>query len=668
MSANERRFHAYLKARQQDIQDRCFHPEGGFLAFAREEIEQSIPARFESQVALYPDRLAVSTDHEALTYQELNLAANRVAHAILSELGEGQEPVVLLLDHGAAMYAAILGVLKAGKIYVTLDPSYPLLRNTLVTTDSRARLIVTDSRNQSQADELSRCEQRLLNTDEISSSAPTDSPDLDISPDGIAYIMYTSGSTGMPKGVYQAHRNLLHHVMQYTNQFHYCRHDRFTQLYSFASNGSLRGIFHPLLNGASTHLYDVRTRGLADLATWIEDYQITFYHSVTSLFRYFMDTLDDDVRLPTVRLIRFGGERVPRKNVTLYKKHFADHCILYTSLGATETSSTVRRLFIDKDTEIRSSIVPTGFAVPEKDILLLDDEGRQVEPGAVGEIVVKSSYLARGYWHQPELTQERFRPDPDGSDARLYYTGDLGRMSSNGCLVHRGRKDFQIKIRGYRVEVTEIEAALMEHPAIKEAAVVLHESEAGTQHLVAYIVAQPQQVPTTSELNLALRKRLPDHMIPTAFVVLGEMPLTTAGKTDRRALPEPELSRPDLEHVYVAPSTQVEKVLADIWAQVLGLQQVGIHDSFFDLGGHSLAATQVMARLQDAFRVELPFLTIFERTTIASLAEAVEQAKADDGTIQSPTAIPRANWALQRVKVTSRGSLTVTTNSGEERD
>ena len=630
-----------LRQHQSGIANRCFHPQNGFVPFERSEIEQSISTRFEKQVAHDPNHLAVTTNEHAYTYDQLNRAANRIARTILERYGPEPAPVALLLEHGAPTIMAIFGVLKAGKIYVALDPAFPEARTSFIVADSQAQLIVTNQANYAAAIALVQGdESRLLNIDEIHENVADDNLNLDISPDTVAYILYTSGSTGQPKGVYQNHRNLLHEIMQYTNTLHLSPHDRFTLVYSCSVNGSLRDIFGALLIGASVHTFDVKTKGLADLAQWMQTEEITFYHSVPTVFRHFIDGLMGGENFPHLRLIRFGGERVPTQYIDWYKQYFPDTCILYAGMGATETSTT-RQCFIDKETVIRDSVVPTGYAVDERPILLLDENGRPVPEGEVGTITVKSHYLALGYWRRPDLTEEKFRPDPDGSGARLYLTGDLGRILADGRLIHMGREDAQVKIRGHRVELAEIEQALLKHPGIKEAAVAAHPDGQNGHYLAAYAVTHPGQNVTTTELYKFFKKSVPDYMMPAAFMFLQQMPLTPNSKVDRKSLPVPQLTRPTLATPFEPPTTAVETELANIWSGILRVDPIGILDNFFELGGHSLSATQVISRLQERFQITVPFHTFFADPTIAALAQQINQASASAADTQMPR-LPRA--------------------------
>ena len=611
---------------QEAIRAKCFHPAGTFVEFKPEEIEQSIPGRFEKIVRQYPERLAVKTKDRSLTYGELNQAANRIAHAILAKRGQGSEPIALLLENDASMIAAILGVLKAGKIYVPMDRSLPRARIAHMLEDSQAALLLTDRKNLVSARELAQDESLLMNIDESDAGISTENPALSISPDHLAYIVYTSGSTGQPKGVLQNHRNGLHEAMLYANGLHISPEDRLDLLYSCSASQGMKIAFGALLNGAALCPYDLKEEGVGNLAAWLVQEEITICFSIPIVFRQFVGTLTGQEKFPRLRLIQLGSDSVTLREVEGYKKHYSPDTILVVRLGSTE-AGTLRRYFCDGDTPLKGKMVPVGYPVEDMEVSLIDEEGKKVGFNRVGEIAVKSRYLSPGYWRMADLTRTKFLPDPNGGDKRIYLTGDLGRMLSDGCLYHVGRKDFQVNIRGYRIEVGEIEMALLNLPSIKEAVVVAWEDQPGDQRLVAYVVLNNCFAPSVSELRSSLKYRLPDYMTPSAFVFLDTLPLNPNGKVDRRALPPPSPARPDLNTPFVASRTPVEETIARIWSEVLSLDQVGVHDNFFDLGGHSLAATRVVSQVIKQFRLELPLQSLFQSPTVAEMAAVIDERK-----------------------------------------
>lgn len=695
--------------------------------FKKEDIEQSVPDRLRQMVERYPDKIAVKSRTATLTYAELDKLSNRVARMVGDKQGDGVEPIGILTQQGAGFISTIMSVLKLGKIYVPLDPDYPRQRLTQIIEDAKMKALLTNSKNMALAEELAPPGCQLINIEEVDESISSDKLELSIPPETPAYIIYTSGSTGRPKGVFQNHRNILHNARNQINAMKISAGDRMTMFYSPSVMGGVRCIYNALLNGAGLYTFDVREEGLVNLADWLESEEITVYHSVATLFRHFTSVLTGTQLFPKLRLVVLGGEAVAVKDVELYKQYFNSTCILHTGLGSTE-AGTIRQDNINKDTQIEGTRVPLGYAAEDMEVLLVDDTGREVEPGQVGEMWIRSEYLALGYWQNHSKTAAAFIQDPEGSTRRIYRSGDLGKLLSDGRLVHQGRKDFQVKIRGFRVELPEIERALLDHETVKEAVVVGKEDTSGEQSLVAYIVpvSMPDRFPYQRDLQVQLREKtinlkiedishesigvigitsifgegqevrlhlqlpgetnkcdfagkvvwvqeprariefqlspdektqvdrsiqylceaegyfkflqrtivgnlrnhlkqvLPDYMVPGAFVLLESLPLTANGKINRLALPEPDDLHPELAENFVAPRTEVEQELAEIWGQVLGLEKVGVEHNFFELGGHSLLATKVMSRLQESFGVKLPMTTLFELPTVAALGDRLE--------------------------------------------
>jgi amino acid adenylation domain-containing protein len=601
-------------------------PTNSFVEFKRDEINQSIPARFEQQVNKYPHRVAVKTVSVHFTYLELNQFANRIARAILARSGCSAEPVALLMQQGAPLIAAILGVLKAGKFYVPLDSSFAEVRLAAMVEHSRPGLILTDHKNLAAAGKLSNGALPVLTLDGIGAGFSSDDLDLAVSPEAIAYILYTSGSTGKPKGVFQCHRNALHAVMKYTNGAHLCAADRLTLLMSSSFGASISDIFGALLNGAGLFPFNLKEEGLLHLSDWLNNEEITVYHSVPTVFRHFVATLKGTEQFPKLRLVKLGGEGVHRKDFEKFKRYFPPNCLFHVGFGATEINS-VCQYFCDHQSTFEGITAPVGYVMDDTEILLLDGSGREVRPGGTGEIAIRSKYLALGYWRQPELTKKAFRSDSKDGGERIYCTGDLGRMLPDGCLVHLGRKDFQLKIRGHRVEAAEVEMALRENPSVEEAVVVGRNVRNGETQLVAYIVTRGTSSPSISDLRNSLKQSLSDYMMPSAFVVLDALPLTENGKLDRNALPAPAQERPNLGTVFMAPRDTVESEMSHIWSGILGIEPIGVIDNFFSLGGDSLSAVQLVSQVSCSFQVELAMHALIESPTIAALAEKVQMLK-----------------------------------------
>lgn len=602
-------------------------PTNAFVPFPKDEVEQSVPCRFESIVRRYPERLAIKTRDHSCTYEELNQAANRVAHAILAARGPGAEPVALLLDQGVPAIASIFGVLKTGKFYVPLNPTLPPARLTTMLADVQPRLLITDTPHMALPTALVDQGVQVLLTERLMTSPATDNPGLQLAPDTLAEVLYTSGSTGQPKGVMRTHRNILHHCMRDTNALHLSPNDRMT-LFASLGTGQARGRYmNTLLNGAALYPHHVKEEGLAHLAAWLAEEDITIYHSSATLFRAFVDTLAGGETFPTLRLVRVGSEPVSSRDVELYKAHFSPDCLLVNALSSTETG-TIRIYLMDHETPLHGTTVPVGYAVDGMEVLLLGEDGADVVVNQPGEIVVKSRYLSPGYWRRPDLTASVFLPDPAGGEERLYRTRDLGIMLPDGCLVHLGRTDFRVMVRGYSIEVAEIEQVLRSHEAVKDVIVMARPNHVGEQHLVAYVVPTRGPGPGIEALQDMVRKRLPDYMVPAAFIQLDALPLTPSGKVDRQQLPAPERVRPQLRRPYVAPRTPVEQTLLTIWAEMLGTEPIGIHDAFLELGSDSLLAMRLVARVRTAFQAEVPLRTLLEAPTIAAMAVAITQCLA----------------------------------------
>jgi len=542
-------------------------------------------------------------------------------------VGDGDQTVALLLGHSAETVEGMLGVLKSGKIYVALDPTYPEDRLTFMLADSEARLILTNGEHRALAEKLRDKVNKhihVVNLDEARETVSDENLTVRVAPEQIAYIVYTSGSMGHPKGVMQNHRNVLHFIRNYTNGLHIDRRDRLSLIPSFSFSAAMMDVYAALLNGATLCLYNMNgPDGIAGLGSWLQANEISVYHSVPTIFRHFVATLTDESAFPHLRLIDFGGEPVSRRDVELYRRHFSPDCLLVNGLGATELN-VIRQFVMDHQTEFLGDSVPVGYEVPETRILLLDENGNVSGYNQPGEVVIESPYLAPGYWQQAEQTRAAFKT-VDGR--RRYYTGDLGRLHPDGCLEHYGRKDLQVKIRGVRIEPAEIETVILDQEAVKEAAVIAQDNHAGEKVLAAYLVLKdPQAAFSVGALRNLLLEKLPSSMLPSEFVLLPTMPLTSTGKIDRRALTAPKkAAQPEDE--YVAARTPMETTLAQIAQDILRVERLGINDSFFGLGGDSLLAAQFVSRVRSACQVELPFRVIFRMPTIAKLATYVEEVQ-----------------------------------------
>ena len=628
--------HPLIPPEQVKIQAKCFHPSGTWIAFNKEEIEGSVPARFEFQARQHPHRLAIKDGQRELTYHELNLAANRVAHQVFSRRGPHPEPVALFFEHGIPGLTALLGVLKAGKFYVPLDPLYPLARNNYMLADSGANLLLTNTRNLTSAVALANRGCDVINIDESGTSQPSENLDLALSADALAYIYYTSGSTGEPKGVPNTHRFRLLHAMRNANTLRISPQDRITHLTALSSSGATHEELPALLNGAAVIAWDLKKEGIRGLPAWMAQEQITIFVSTPSVFRLLVENLGGDDKLPDLRVIKLGGSPLYRRDFDLYQRHFSPDCLLVNMWGATE-APIFHPYFLERDTRFDGLYVPIGYSAQEVKILILDEDHRPVGRGQVGEITIQSRYLTPGYWNKPDLTQAKFLPDPGGGDQRVFLTGDLSRWMPDGSLVHLGRRDSVVKIRGHSVETAEVEQALLNLQSIKEALVVAKDDQRGEKRLVAYLVHCVHPPPTVGAIRRSLKDFLPDFLIPSAYEFLDTLPLNPNGKIDLLALPEPSVNRLRLDTPHAAPGSSLEVKLTHIWAEMLDLHGahntpslnddpvIGVNDNFFELGGDSLLMTCLITRIWDEFHVELPLRVMLEAPTIADMADAIEK-------------------------------------------
>ncbi len=596
--------------------------------------DKCIHELFEEQVKRTPDAAAVVFEGEQLTYRELNAKANRLAYHLRKQ-GVGPDvPVGLCVERSLDMIMGILGILKAGGVYVPLDPDYPKDRVEFMMEDAKLSFLVTQERFRSGFPD-SGVRMVCLDADwEIICRGSDENPGYEVTADNLAYLIYTSGSSGVPKGVLITHSSFAGHCLEIRKHYALEPNDRVLQFASFNFDVSLEEIFPTLISGAALVLNGAEMANPTDFHNMIADFKLSVLNLPTAYWRQLTQvwTAASSLDLPaSVRLFIVGGEAMPIQALKSWRQTPMNSVRLLNAYGPTETTITATALetlsqgFGDQ----QSDCVPIGRPLGNRETYILDTHGGPVPIGVPGELHIGGDGLAWGYLNRPELTAEKFIPNPFSGEpgARLYKTGDLARYLPDGNIEFLGRIDNQVKIRGFRIEPGEIEAVLSRHPAVKEIVVAAREDVPGQKRLVGYVVASQQPPPTGSDLRGFLRHKLPDYMIPSAFVFLESLPLSPNGKVDRKALPVPDQSRPELEESFVAPRTAVEEILAEIWAELLKVENVGVHDNFFDLGGHSLLAAQLISRVRDAFHVEVPLRSLFEAPTVAGLALGIEAAR-----------------------------------------
>ena len=588
-----------------------------------------------------PDRPAVVEGDRTWTYAALQRASRRLGgHLRRHGIGSGD----LVAIHGrrsASLVSALLGVLEAGAGFVILDPAYPAWRRAECVRLARPRgwiaLEGTGALAAVLEEALSGVAMRMAWPADVSDPVldPAEAGEEPhapaVDPDARAYVAFTSGSTGAPKGIVGTHRPLSHFLEWHVRRFDLGEDDRFCLLSGLAHDPLLRDVFTPLWLGATLYVPDEATVAEARLAEWLVHSGVTVAHLTPTLGQVLHAELSardagGAGAWPSLRYAFFGGEPLTRGDVARLGA-LAPASISVNYYGATETPQAMGYFVAERtDAGGDAERLPLGIGIEDVQLLVLGEGGARAGLGELGEIHVRTPYLAQGYLDTEAADACRFRPDPflSPSVSRLYATGDLGRHRLDGTVEYAGRRDQQVKLRGFRIELAEVEVALRDHPGIAQAAAMLRE-DAGPPQLVAYVVAREGAAVDVADLSRSLAGRLPGFMVPSAFVVLDRLPLTPNGKVDRRGLPVPV---PDAEargEAAVPSRTAVEQVLAGMWAELLGREGVGLHDNFFDLGGHSLLATQLVSRVRIGFEVDLPLRALFQRPTVAGLAAALTE-------------------------------------------
>jgi amino acid adenylation domain-containing protein len=577
----------------------------------------SVAELVAQQAAASPSAIAVCAGREVLSYAELERQANRLANYLRS-VGVGRDTAVgLYLERSPAMVVTALAILKAGGAYIPLDPVQPVARLAFMLRDSDARVVVSTT---ALAQRLSAGSWQVVTLDgdaEKIAAQPDRQSESSVKPADLAYIIYTSGSTGQPKGVEIPHSGLSNLVAWHQRAFQVTAADRASALASLGFDAAVWELWPYLASGASVHIPEELVRSDARaLRDWMVSQGITISFAATAMAENLMQ-----LEWPNSSALRFlltGADTL--KKYPSPRLPFA----LVNNYGPTE-GTVVSTSGVIAPTSSTNQPPSIGRPIEGVQIYILDDHQKPVAEGAAGEIYIGGAGLARGYRNRPDLTAERFVPNPFSTDAgaRLYRTGDLARWLPDGQIAFLGRADEQVKIRGYRVEPSEIATVLGQHAAVRTSVVVAREDVPGEKELVAYVVLAAGAKLNAGEIRDHLRKRLPDYMVPAEFVAIASVPVTANGKLDRAALPAANGSRPHTE-AYVEPRTAVEEELVKILAPLLKLDRVGVNDNFFLLGGHSLLGTQLIARISETFGVELTLLKLFDHPTVAEMSSEIE--------------------------------------------
>lgn len=604
---------------------------------------QCIHHWFESQCDRTPNDVAVVYDNQQLTYSELNARANQLAHH-LQQMGVGSEVIVgICLERSLEMVIGVLAILKAGGAYLPLDPNHPKERLAFILEETSAPILLTQ---QHLLPVLPAHTAKVLCLDcdwEKIEQQNIFNPTSQTISDNLAYIIYTSGSTGKPKGTLIPHRGLVNYLTWCT-QAYAVQEGKGTVVHSSLAFDLTITSLSPLLVGRCVELLpeDQSIESLRNALSQGSNYSLV--KITPAHLQLLSHQLSPSQANGRTRAFIIGGENLSAQSVSFWQK-FAPDTMLINEYGPTETVVGCCIYQVPQG-ETLSGSIPIGHPIANTQLYVLNKYYQPVPIGVSGELYIGGAGVARGYLNRPQLTAEKFIPNPfsDEPGARLYKTGDLVRFRLDGNLEFLGRIDNQVKVRGFRIELGEIEALLVQHPAVEEAVVIVREDTPSDERLVAYVVPDSHVTPVPSELQSYLKEQLPEYMLPSAFILLDTLPLTTNGKVDRQALPAPnQADIAQLGNIFVAPHTPVEEMLAGVWAQILRLEQVGIHDNFFDLGGHSLIATQVISQVRKTFGVELTLHHLFKLPTVAGLAKHIEIALKAEPQLNSEPSLERVS-------------------------
>ncbi|WP_448269828.1 non-ribosomal peptide synthetase [Nostoc sp. DSM 114159] len=579
--------------------------------------QASIHQLFETQVEKTPDAVALIFNNQHLTYRDLNNRANQLAKHLQS-LGVGTEILVgICIERSFEMVVALLAILKAGGAYVPLDPGYPQERLAFMLSDTQVSVLLTQKELVAKLPTHTAfviCLDADWNTIAQNSK---DNLSTSVTAENLAYVMYTSGSTGTPKGVSVIHRGVVRLVKE-TNYAHLTSEEVILQLAPISFDASTFEIWGCLLNGGRLVIYPPNTPSLEELGQIIQQYQVTTLWLTAGLFHLIVDEKID--ALKSLRQLLAGGDVLSVPHVQKFLQT-VENCQLINGYGPTENTTFTCCHPITAPLQLDVSI-PIGRPIANTQVYILNKNLQSVSIGEAGELYIGGDGLARGYLNRPDLTAEKFISHSFDCNlaTRLYKTGDLARYLPDGNIEFLGRIDNQVKIRGFRIELGEIEREIAQHPDVREIVVLARQDEAGEKQLTAYIVPHYNSGYTHNKLRSFLQQRLPNYMVPSAFVMLESLPLTANGKVDRHKLPAPSRERPQLEQAYIAAQTDLERLLAGILSELLKIDRVGIDDNFFDLGATSISILQVAARIKQELGIELPAVKLFQYSTIGSLA------------------------------------------------
>ena len=594
-------------------------PPGDFTSLTRADLAGSIPDRFNEIAAHNPQKTAVCDHVKSLTYLELQHLVSKAAAIIRRAMGPSASAkgVGLIFDPTVESVVGILGVLASGNFFCPISPRDPPARVKIYLEDAEINVILTT--REAFSDRLQS--EQVVFVDELAENDVETVTPATLNPHQLAAILYTSGSTGIPKGVTHTHKTLMHMVRIKGNALGISPSDRIAGLSTFTFGSYYWNVFGTVLSGATLHLYDFYRFPFENPERWLIDRRITHFHCTPTTLRQFLAALYEPTVLADLRLVSLGGETVYPNDVYQFQKKLSQATALCTT-GATIETWFYGCTFFQTPFPDGVDQIPMGFIHPECSVEVRDDQGGKLPPGQTGEITVSSECLSAGYWKRAELNAAKYVV---GEDQKRYFrSGDLGTFTRDGLLYQKGRSDFQVKIRGMRVDLADVEAVLHDHPGVKQAVVVGRARKDNHMELVAYIVATGHRTTGRSEIYQFLAAKLSPDQIPARLVFLESFPLTHTHKVDRKALPDPDEIEATKDPEWIAPRNDVEALLHGIWAEILGHENFGVTEPFLELGGDSLGAMRLRNHIEPEVGVAIPLRDLFTAATVESLADLVQ--------------------------------------------
>ncbi len=583
-------------------------------------IESTIYERFQDVAIAYGDKIAVDYLNKSITYKEIKRKSDQLAYHLIHTLGKEAEQVAFFMETGIEQIISILGILKAGKTYVALDVNFPSERNIYMLEDSQSTALITNNLNASQAKAIVH-DQILINIDQILEQNEIEEVKAECSPDTNMMIVYTSGSTGEPKGVVHTHRNILHFIKRFNKLIRISSDDNFSFYYSISFSAHAMQIMGSLLNGARLSLYNLQKENFSDFSSWLNKKEISVNLMIPTVLRQFMATLKKDEKINSLRVLLFGGETLYKSDVDKAWKHVRKSCDIYNIYASTE-AYLCRAYKLRPNTIINSNIVPIGYSIEDFEIEIVGDDETRKDPNKIGEMQIKSEYIALRYWNKSELTSRDFAQD---GQARIFQSNDLAYKQSDGCIVHIGRSDSMVKLRGYRIDLGEIENLMIQNTEVKDAAVVVKENQHGTKHIVAYIIPRASKQPDTNYLRIAVLRMLPSYMVPSYFVILDALPKNEIGKTIKKDLPDPEWDKHANGRDIVDPKNTVQEELKEIFERILEVPLISITDNIMELGADSLRLFVAFDEIEKKYGKKLNIDAIVDNPTIEFIGGLIEE-------------------------------------------